>query len=56
MRKSARRWARSLSTEALAAEIPHALRLRDAFMITHRYDAYYNVLIGIYRAELVRRA
>lgn len=55
MRKSARAWARSLSTPELAASIPHCRNLRDAFFITHAWDAYYNALIGIYRAELARR-
>lgn len=56
MRHSARRWARSLSTAALAYDIEHCRKLRACFMISHRYDTYYNVLIGIYRAELARRA
>lgn len=55
MRKYARAWARGLSTEDLTAAIPHCRVLRDCFMITRRYDAYYAALIGIYRAELARR-
>lgn len=56
MRRYARAWARGLSTKDLAAAIPHCRVLRDCFMITHRYDAYYAALIGIYRAELARRS
>lgn len=55
MKHNARQWARSQSTAQLEYDVGHCRKLRDCFFISHRYDVYYAVLIGIYRAELRRR-